>query len=179
MKTASDILYKARTILRQASEQNPSYAYLLSDIRIEVSRRMTKCAGLAIPLEKIIRLSLPFYADDANFEKDLSDTVTHEAAHIIAQLRALSNGIRIKWHGPEWRAIHRSLGGSGERCHNLKLAAGFKARRKQELTPMPCCICGQRILLKPARARTYAAGIKAGSMGPGTGFGFHHKDCKP
>lgn len=177
MKTRAEIAWRARQILRETAAACPRYADYLHYMLIEVSGRMTACAGKAYCAHNLIKLSLPFYADDANFENDLADTVKHEAAHLIAYTKARRIMRRIRPHGIEWRSIHLALGGNGKRCHNLQLAEGFKARKRQSLTPMPCAKCGQPILLKPARARTYAEGIKRGSLGPGTGFGFMHGVC--
>lgn len=177
MKTRAEIAWRARKILQETAAACPQYAEWLHHMLIEVSGRMTSCAGRAYSGQNLIKLSLPFYADDTNFENDLEDTVKHEAAHLIASSKARRLMRRIRPHGIEWRSIHLALGGNGKRCHNLQLADGFKARKRQPLTSMPCCKCGQPIRLKPSRARTYAEGIKRGSMGPGTGFGFRHGVC--
>lgn len=179
MKTRAEIAWRARKILQETAAACPQYADYLHYMMIEVSDRLTSCAGKAYYNQNLIKLSLPFYADDANFGNDLEDTMTHEAAHLIAYTQARSFMQRIKPHGPEWRSIHLALGGSGKRCHNLQLAEGFQARKRQPLTSMPCSKCGQSILLKPSHARSYAEGIRRGSMGPGTGFGFSHGVCPP
>src|SRR5262245_21419719 len=104
MKTRAEIAWQARKILQETAERCPQYAPFLTRIAVEVSGRMTRCAGVAIPIDYLIKLSLPFYADDSNFESDLADTVKHEAAHIIAAHKALQAQRRIRPHGLEWRS---------------------------------------------------------------------------
>ncbi len=177
MKTRHEIHDQARRILMDTADKHPKYAIHLQQTAIEVSGRMTLAAGTAHTSKNLIKLSLPYFADDSNFDKFLANVVTHEAAHLIAHTLAKAAGRRIKSHGWEWQSIHRALGGDGKRCHSLKLAEGFKPRKKQPLVAMPCCRCSKEILLKPIRARNYAEGIKRGSLGPGTGYGYMHREC--
>ena len=127
---------------------------VLHRLPLRVSSRMTRAAGKAVwkrgmPFE--IVLSLPFFADDAN---DLRRTVTHEAAHIIAGHAA--------GHGPAWRAVHRSMGGKGDRCHTMSLAEGFThtPRKRAPRVEVTCPKCGKPMLLGPTQARKAARGAR-------------------
>jgi hypothetical protein len=97
---------------------------------------------------KEIVLSLPFFADEAN---DLHATTTHEAAHIVAGHAA--------GHGPTWRAIHRSMGGKGKRCHTMSLSEGYTRRRRTQPVGVFCgCGCGQTMNLGPTQLKRHRAG---------------------
>lgn len=139
MKTALDISTKAREILWEAAKRCPQWDLCLYQMVIEVSDRMTNCAGKAFAIDRKIKLSRPFFADDGNFDAELRETVLHEAAHIIAIKKYTNLGIRIKPHGREWRTVCLALGGKPERCHDMKLAEGFKARKEKMpyWTPVP------------------------------------------
>lgn len=132
-------------ILSEFSDKYP----ILRSMPIRVSARMTRAGGSVRfrkgePFE--IVLSLPFFADESN---DLRNTVTHEAAHVVA-------GIKAK-HGPEWRRVHRSMGGTAERCHTMTLAQGYTARRNKRIE-VPCpCGCGQSMSLGPTQASKHEA----------------------
>lgn len=169
VKTSLEISCRAREILSLAAEKHPEYATRLYGIKVEVSSRMTRCAGLAFQNQSLMKLSLPFYADPANFSSDLENTVIHEAAHLILGYRSITGRI-YKSHGPEWRAIHKILGGNGERCHKLLLAPEF---RPQPVS-MPCCKCGQPMLLNGRDAARYQKEINRGNWGPKTRVGYCH-----
>ena len=140
MRNKQQIAREARSILSEFFEQYP----ILRTIPIRVSSRMTRAGGSARflngePFE--IVLSLPFHADESN---PLRETVTHEAAHVVAGIRA--------GHGPAWKRAHRSMGGSAQRTHTMTLAQGFQhtPRKRVEAT---CPKCGQPMLLGPIQAK--------------------------
>jgi len=143
MRNKQQIQREARAILNSLSDRYP----VLSGLPIRVSTRMTRAAGKAtwkrgMPFE--IALSLPFFADESN---DLHRTVTHEAAHIVAGHAA--------GHGPAWRAVHRAMGGKGDRCHTMSLAEGFAhtPRKRAPRVSAVCPKCGQPMLLGPTQAK--------------------------
>lgn len=146
MRNKHQIQREARAILSEFFDAYP----VLRTVNVRVSERMTRAAGSARfrkgqPFE--IVLSLPFYATEDN---DLRETVTHEAAHCVAGIKA--------GHGPAWKLVHRSMGGKAERCHTLTLAPGFTARRNTGRVEVPCpCNCGQTMKLGPTQAKKHAA----------------------
>ena len=148
MRNKQAIQREARAILNEFSDRYP----VLHRLPIRVSSRMTRSAGKAVwkrsmPFE--IVLSLPFFADEDN---DLRRTVTHEAAHIIAGHAA--------GHGPAWRAVHRAMGGKGDRCHTMSLAEGFThtPRKRAPRVSVSCPKCGQPMSLGPTQAKKAARG---------------------
>lgn len=147
MRNQHDIRREARTILAPFIDRYP----VLAGIPLRVSSRMTRAGGKAVwkrsmPFE--IVLSLPFFADEAN---DLHRTVTHEAAHIVAGHAA--------GHGPEWKRIHRLMGGKGNRCHTMSLAEGFTHTRKRApRVSVNCPKCHQPMSLGPTQAKKAARG---------------------
>ena len=150
MRNKQQIQGQARAILNKLAPQYP----VLANLPIRISTRMTRAAGRAswrggIPVE--ITLSLPFFADEAN---DLHRTVTHEAAHIVAGHAA--------GHGPTWKAVHRSMGGKGDRCHTMSLAEGFKhtPRKRAPRVEVTCPKCSQPMLLGPTQAKKAQRGYR-------------------
>jgi hypothetical protein len=104
---------------------------------LEMSGRMTAATGQAryrrnllglirSPLKAydlLIKLSTPL--TERSTEDELASTCSHELAHIIdAALHGRSS------HGPEWRRIHRLMGGDAKRCHNID-TTGLKKPRKR------------------------------------------------
>lgn len=168
------MIWQADRIRRELAEKHPHLASKLVVIRFEVSARMTLAAGTAYPMRSLVKLSLPFFADDGNFEKEFRKTITHEIAHILVPPKREPWQRRVNSHGLEWELMDRSLGGDGKRCHTLKLAEGYSARRDIRVE-MPCFKCGKPLPLKPRQAATYRVGITMGSLGPGTGHGFCHR----
>lgn len=169
--TRTEILNRAEAILAECRTLVPSKVDTLNRVRFRVSGRMTRAAGKARPVTAKIDLSLPFFADRNNFDTRFRETVTHEIAHILAP------PVRHAWsrkrdiHGLEWQAMHRALGGKGERCHDMDLAVGYAARREARRVQVPCGKCGQPISLGPTQARRHAASVATG------GRGYFHKAC--
>mgnify|MGYP001619177687 CR=1 FL=1 len=164
MKTTHEIAWRARKILQESAVACPQYADKLHGMKIVVSSRMTRCAGKAFYWQNTIKLSLPYFADDKNFDEGLFNTVTHEAAHLIVGAVGRLGGP----HGPQWRAVHRSMGGNGERCHEFELADGFSRRVKHEVT---CSKCGGSLKLGTAQYRRHVQHVKVG------GIGYIHRKC--
>jgi predicted SprT family Zn-dependent metalloprotease len=116
---------------------------------------MTSTAGTASYRKNEITLSLPFFADDANFDSHLFETVTHEAAHLVVGMEG-RNG---KPHGPQFRKVHRAMGGKGERTHDMALAEGFTKRKRKPRTEAPCgCGCGEMMKLGPVQLKKQLSG---------------------
>lgn len=173
---ALDLIREAYRIRDELSRKHTTLSDKLLGITFEVSSRMTRAAGAAYIARKMIKLSLPFFASEANFQKDFRNTVTHEIAHILVPPTSWCGRSNRDAHGFRWQAMHRQLGGTGERCHELELSVGYSARRRVRIE-MPCFKCGKPIFLTRSRAQTYQTGIEHGSMGPGTNYGFAHKNC--
>lgn len=167
MKTRNEIAWRARQILREAAVKCPQWADKLHAMRIKVSGRMTRCAGCAVYRTNTIKISLPFFADAGNFDTALANTVTHEAAHLIVGVFGRLGGP----HGPQWRATHRAMGGTGDRCHTLELAHGFAPRRAKPRVQIPCPKCGQPMPMGPTQLREHE---RIRSMG---GQGYTHRLC--
>ena len=166
--TKQEILRRANEILGECYEMVSGLDDKLNIIRFVVSARMTRAAGSARVLTGEIKLSLPFFADPANFEKEFRNTVTHEIAHILSPPIRTPGSRRRSSHGPAWRAMHRRLGGTGDRCHELDLAVGFEARRNINRTEVPCgCGCGQPMPLGPTQLKRHKAGARYRLKGHG------------
>ena len=92
-----------------------------ANVKVEMSNRMTRAAGKAsvemmfgkiIPSTLTLKLSVPLMGRATEEERE--ETITHEIAHLVDYvLRGKSD------HGPIWKRIHRALGGTGARCHNI------------------------------------------------------------
>jgi predicted SprT family Zn-dependent metalloprotease len=63
----------------------------------------------------------------ANLEVTIADTVPHEVAHVVQKIIAPN---AKQAHGPEWKAICRFLGGTGERCYKDDDYPGIVLKRK-------------------------------------------------
>jgi hypothetical protein len=165
---ASKIIWDAHAIVEEIATKFPKHASMLRSLRIEVSNRMRRSMGKCsfrggIPF--LIGISGPVFAILEN-EIQFRDTVLHEIAHAIAGIQA--------GHKIEWKLVARMVGANPERtCDSLPVSVLLKV----PLVPMPCCKCGKPLDLTRSRARRYQYGIDQGSMGPGTGYGFHHRIC--
>lgn len=155
MKRQQDIHAAARQILQAAAVRCPQHADKLHSIGIRVSSRMTSCGGTASYRKNEVTISLPFFADEANFTNELFEVVTHEAAHLIVG----REGRKGQPHGPVFRSVHRSLGGTGKRTHSMALADGFKGRKRTQRTGVQCpCGCGQTMSLGPTQLKRHNSG---------------------
>ena len=167
VKTAFEIQCRTGNILSDLAKKHPQYSRIFRYMGVKVSSKMTGCAGYAYVDKNEIKISEAFFADDNNFDKELYEIVTHEAAHCIVYLRYTVVGKTVRDHGPEWKAIHRSLGGTGRHYHRLKLAAGFKKRSKVERAyTVPCLKCQQEIPVTATRYKRHKMGV-----------GCWHKKC--
>ena len=151
MKRASDIQAEARAIRDRLAAEHPELAGKLRGIDIATSTRMTRSAGNANYARKTVKLSVPFFADEHNFETHLENTVKHELAHLLA---GQGTG-----HGPAWRAMHRRLGGTAERTHDMALSEGY-ANRRAARVEVPCARCGGPLLLGPRQQTRHREGAR-------------------
>lgn len=83
-----------------------------------------------------IRLSRPLWPNATPEQRD--QTIKHEAAHIIANIK---HGVQCG-HGPRWKAVMRSLGLEPKRCHQVD-RTGLK--RSQPRMVIPCKGCRKPI----------------------------------
>jgi predicted SprT family Zn-dependent metalloprotease len=148
MRNKQEIQRQARVILSEFTDRHP----VLGTMPIRVSTRMTRAAGKVrfrreVPFE--IALSLPYLTEAS--VADFRQVVTHEAAHVVAGIRA--------GHGHEWKRVHRSMGGDAQRCGEMPIAALYnKPRRRAARTSVPCPKCGQPMSLGPTQMRKHARG---------------------
>lgn len=151
MKRASDIQAEANAIRNRLMAEHPGLASALRAIRISTSTRMTRSAGNANYPQNRIKLSVPFFSDEENFTQHLENTVKHEVAHLLAG--------RGTGHGPVWRAMHRRLGGTAERMHNMALSENYAAKRAPRVE-VACERCGQPLGLGPGQAQKHKRGAR-------------------
>ncbi len=154
--TRESIKRRAKEILGECYELVPGMD-ALDLIRFTVSGRMTRSAGRANVATSEIQLSLPYFEDEGNFDTHLRETVTHEIAHILSPPTRRHGSRKRSTHGFAWKIMHRRLGGKGERCHELALAAGHerKARGRAVRTDVPCSKCHQPISLGPTQLKRH------------------------
>jgi len=177
MKLQHEIRSAAQNILDECQGLMPEHAGMISRVTIRLNRRLTACAGRAIILKGEIQISVPYFADEGNFETALREVVTHELAHLLAP--PVRKGRKRDVHGYTWKAMHRRLGGKGERCHTLELAAGYqrKTRNRAARVEVTCgCGCGQPMELGPTQLKRHNAGerycLKGHRPRPGNLFRF-------
>lgn len=135
------ILEEARSLLRRLAREHPQWAAKLLGVQVRLSGRLTSSAGVADARKRQIRLSAPLFGRPENRDQ-LANTVTHEAAHLIV---GASEG-----HGARWVAVHRALGGNGERCHRMETGASRRQAPREEAR---CTRCGDLLLVGPIRMR--------------------------
>jgi predicted SprT family Zn-dependent metalloprotease len=157
MKQANEIQRAAYRILADAAERCPGYADTIRRIRVRISSRMTSCGGTANYRKMEIALPLAYFADETNFEKFLFEVVTHEAAHLVVGIVDRNR----RPHGPQFKMVHRSMGGTGKRTHEMQLADGFSKRKAATRTSVFCgCGCGETITLGPTQYRKHLKGLR-------------------
>jgi predicted SprT family Zn-dependent metalloprotease len=167
-KTRQQILNRASEVLGSCYGLVPDLASDLERVHFAVSARMTRAAGNARPRTGEIRISLPYFEDPENFDSALDNVITHEIAHILSPPTRSPGSRKFVSHGAAWKAMHRRLGGSGDRCHTLDLAVGYerKAQRRAPRTGVECpCGCGETMHLGPTQLKRHKAGLRDG-VGP-------------
>jgi predicted SprT family Zn-dependent metalloprotease len=148
-------------ILKQLTKDHPRYD--IGTIRFETSGRMTRCAGLAFPSKRLIKLSTPYFSNPDNLS-ELRETVIHEVAHVLADSRSSQKKGRREIHGPEWRKVAQSLGGRGDRCHRMELSKDHQ----RPLLEGICSRCQQQMALGPIQHKKYHEGAT-----------YSHRKCPP
>lgn len=158
--TQHEMTREAYRILAECQEMAPDAFEGRPRVTFKISARMTRAAGKAWPHSGEIKLSLAFFEDRNNFEKEFRNTVTHEVAHILSP--PIRTGRKKSSHGPAWKAMHRRLGGTGERCHTLDLATGYErqTRGRAVRTEVACPKCGQPMSLGPTQMKRHRAGAR-------------------
>lgn len=85
-------------------------------VPITFNHRLTRCMGRAhfnrFKREARIELSSPLW--DRADSKEQENTIIHETAHIIEYLMYGNSD-----HGVRWQEIHKKIGGTPSRCHNV------------------------------------------------------------
>lgn len=163
----NDLLRKTKAILAECVEIARDEGYIqgaedLANCTVKLSSRMTRAAGYAVArrdrlgnrLQFEIKISTYFFVTTGNSDEELRNTVTHEAAHIVA-------GLHHK-HGPAWKNIHRLFGGDGRRCHEM--AATPMTRNKKIVR---CDMCNKELMIGPTRYKRIVTGQTA----------YGHKGC--
>lgn len=133
---------RIRTIIYNLCDEFPEYRERLLRMNVELSSRMTSAAGKASYRTNTIKISTVFFRREENLPH-LQNTVTHEVAHLLAGHGA--------GHGPIWRAIHRKLGGTGERCHSMSNGLAPRATRRRY--KLSCLTCGWHAMVGVVRWR--------------------------
>lgn len=159
--SAAQILATAHDVLAELRERFPQHRDAFAKVHFQTSRRMTSAAGKANCRTGAIKLSEAFFSDPTNAKESLRNTVLHEIAHIVSPPQRGHSA-----HGRRWRATFVSFGGSGERCHQMKLAQGFK-RKERTVVKCGCGRCGREISLGPVQLRRAKAGAD-----------YRHRDCE-
>ncbi len=119
----------------------------IRSLRWRWNNRLTTTAGKAKCMERVVELSWPVFQVEEN-RAGFRNTVLHEIAHHLVP--------RGSGHNRNWRAVCISIGGNGERCHNLKVTrreSGHSARLK-----MTCRGCNLPVSLGPVQQRRMVAG---------------------
>jgi len=127
---------KIRELIRKACEAN-GVPEIAQRIVVKWSERYTSCMGTAAyrgKFDMTVTFSGPLWprADEA----ERTNTIVHEACHIIAFYKA-HGYFKITAHGPEWKRCMRRAGYQPTRCHTVDNSGLTKARKKYAYT----CAC--------------------------------------
>jgi SprT protein len=104
---------------------------------------------------------------NAHTDHYIKQTVTHEAAHLIARAKF---GRYIDAHGPEWKRVMVDLGVKPDRCHSYTVPAGVKVGKQMTKHAIHCERCGEkyettsRVVNKMHAGRTYRHKSCGGKM---------------
>ena len=87
-----------------------------------------RVAGYFVPSpQPRIRLNYTLFMQ--NFDAFLKRTVAHEYAHAIAYRNFWKQGISIRPHGKEWKAIMHQMKVDSSRCHSYKTTPARKQKK--------------------------------------------------
>jgi len=128
----AQLLQESRTLLATAGA-----VALAARVQVRWNPRMRSTAGMAYPTKALVTLN-PRLAEFG--EGEISRTLRHELAHLLAHERAGRRGIAA--HGAEWRKACCDLGLPNERrTHDLPLP-----RRELKRRYHYCCpACGTEV----------------------------------
>jgi len=119
MKTLADFTHLVQLCLKVAAEK---YGEMPSvSIRYDLRGRAAGMAGCRRSLDGTVSdLYLRFNREalEKDWEHMTQETISHEVAHLVAYCFPR---LGAKNHNSQWKMIHRSLGGEGNRCHNIEL----------------------------------------------------------
>ncbi|HNX27405.1 MAG TPA: SprT-like domain-containing protein [Phycisphaerae bacterium] len=121
---------------------------LSRQIRTGYNMRLSTTLGRALYSELRIELNPRLLAENPG---ELVPTLAHELAHLVARERYGN----ISPHGPEFRAMMRSLNLSGRATHNLPVAHLRKNRRTKYLYLHRCEQCGYKFVARSPRRNYY------------------------
>lgn len=100
------------------------------DLDVRVDIRGSKIAGQAMFKQGRYSIRLnPLFCTQYP-EDTLKETIPHEVAHIVSYALQLDEG-----HGKNWKRIAKSLGCSGNRCHNHNI---IDPRKETYMVVFPC-----------------------------------------
>lgn len=122
----------AETAVRKAEQK--ARAFYQIDLPVSQLSFSLKghCAGQATVdrfHQTYIRLNFDLLRD--NTEPFLSETIPHEVAHLVVNLKAIRQGTRPRPHGSEWRKVMKECFGlEGHRCHNYPSSTARIVPRK-------------------------------------------------
>jgi len=154
-RATRDIVLECAEIARENGYEDG--ARHLETCIVRTSNRMTRAAGYASwrPREgyKIV-ISNVLFGNGKN-AAELRETVTHEAAHIVAGLK--------EGHNHRWKRVHRLFGGTAARTHNLDVKIKKRAKKA-----VKCSICGNVFPIGPTRFKRIVTGKAE----------YRHKGCR-
>lgn len=152
MKTLADFTALVQLCLKVAAEKYGEMPNV--SIRYDLTGR---CAGMAgcrreFRTGKAVDLYLRFNREaiQKNWDEMVNQTISHEVAHLVAYCFP---ELGAKNHNPMWKAIDRSLGGSGARCHQMELTPA-RARNRYRYV----LASGQEISVGPKHHRALQMG---------------------
>jgi predicted SprT family Zn-dependent metalloprotease len=117
----SDLLEQRKTLLiNEWNRLKDQHKEQLESWTLTWTSKAVRIAGVCKYNSKTICLSSVFVAHPDNSFDDLKDTLLHEVAHALAGKQAK--------HGPQWRAVARSIGCSATRCHMMKSGVEHRYR---------------------------------------------------
>lgn len=112
-----------------------------------------RLGGQANYSKHLIRVNPVFL--NAYTDHYIDQTVTHEAAHLIARAKY---GRMIDAHGPEWKQVMRDLGVRPDRCHSYKVPEGVKVGKNVTKHACNCERCGYKTEVGSKVANKITAG---------------------
>lgn len=131
MKTLADFTTLVKLCIQIAVDE---YGEFDAPIEIRYDLR-GKAAGMAgwerKRGAKVYYLRFNREAINNYWDDQVKQTVPHEVAHLVAWAHPRLGAENHNW---QWSMIDRKLGGTGERCHRMKLTPGRKVTRYLYLT---------------------------------------------